>query len=219
VFSASDAKFMKSATTLKDDVARSFARGRTPTSPDCEVAVIGAGPYGLAAGAHLQSKGHRVLVFGEPMAFWANRMPTGMLLRSPREASSISDPTCKFTLDAFEAASGLKPVQRVPLETFVEYGMWFQAQMGSVLDRRSVSEVRRAGSLFTITLSDGAVLTSRRVVAAAGIGPFKKSPMIFSNLSSSVSHCYDGRNLTEMRGQKVAVIGAGQSALEYAALV
>jgi hypothetical protein len=209
---------MNSATTLKEVIARTPARDRTPASPDCEVTIIGAGPYGLAAGAHLQSSGHRVLVFGEPMAFWANRMPAGMLLRSPREASSISDPTCNFTLDAFEAASGRKPVKRVPLETFVDYGMWFESQMGSVLDRRSVSEVRRTGSLFTITLSDGTVVTSRRVVAATGVGPFKKSPKTFSSLSS-VSHCYDGRDLTELRGQKVAVIGAGQSALEYAALL
>ena len=151
------------------------------------------------------------------MSFWANRMPAGMLLRSPREASSISDPTGKFDLDSFEAASGRKAVKRVPLETFVDYGMWFQSQLGSVLDRRSVSEVRRAGSLFTIILSDGSVVTSRRVVSAGGIGPFKKSPQVFSNLSS-VSHCYDGSNLKELRGHKVAVIGAGQSALEYAAL-
>ena len=34
---------------------------------DCEVAVIGAGPYGLAAAAHLKSKGIEVRVFGRPM--------------------------------------------------------------------------------------------------------------------------------------------------------
>ena len=50
----------------------------------CDVAVIGAGPYGLSAGAHLKAKGIAVRVFGEPMEFWANKMPEGMLLRSPR---------------------------------------------------------------------------------------------------------------------------------------
>ena len=46
-----------------------------------DVVVLGAGPYGLGAGAHLQQvKGLGVKVFGEPMWFWKNQMPAGMLL-------------------------------------------------------------------------------------------------------------------------------------------
>jgi cation diffusion facilitator CzcD-associated flavoprotein CzcO len=59
------------------------ASGKTP-SVKLEVAVIGAGPYGLSAGVHLKAKGIPACVFGEPMEFWANKMPEGMLLRSPR---------------------------------------------------------------------------------------------------------------------------------------
>ena len=57
-----------------------------------DVTIIGAGPYGLSAGAFLKSKGLGVRVFGKPMEFWADKMPKGMLLRSPREASTIADP-------------------------------------------------------------------------------------------------------------------------------
>lgn len=49
-------------------------------SPDYDVAIIGAGPYGLLAAAHLKAKGLGVRIFGEPMEFWANTMPEGMLL-------------------------------------------------------------------------------------------------------------------------------------------
>jgi lysine/ornithine N-monooxygenase len=187
----------------------------------CDVAIVGAGPYGLSAAAHLQTvKGLGVRVFGDPMSFWRSKMPAGMLLRSPREASSISDPRSEFTLDRYEEASGTKPVQRVALETFVDYGRWFQAPLDSILDRREVTEIRRDGPVFKLALSDGAVVASQRVVIAAGIGPFKKSPAVFSDLPCSVvSHCYDGRNFTELRGKRVAVIGAGQSALESAALL
>ena len=73
------------------------------------VAIIGAGPYGLSAGVHLRAKGIAVRVFGEPMDFWANKMPEGMLLRSPRVASNLSDPDGAFTLEAYEAASKKKP--------------------------------------------------------------------------------------------------------------
>jgi thioredoxin reductase len=187
--------------------------------PDCDVAIVGAGPYGLSAAAHLKAKGQTVAIFGEPMEFWANNTPAGMLLRSPRAASTISDPQSGFTLEDYEVASGTKPVKRVARDTFVEYGKWFQAQLCSELDRRNVAQVQREGSIFKLTLSDGAVVTSRRVVVAAGIGPFKKGPESFSGLQpAQVSHCYDGGNLSGL-GKRVAVIGAGQSALESAALL
>jgi FAD-dependent urate hydroxylase len=188
-------------------------------SPDCQIAIIGAGPYGISAAAHLKESGQDVHIFGTPMEFWANGMPSGMLLRSPHVASTISDPRADFTLDAYEIFSGTRPAQRVAWRTFVEYGKWFQQRTAANLDRRDVSEIRRDGSLFRITLSDGAVVTSRRVVVAAGIGPFRKIPEIFRSLSpGSSSHCYEGRNL-EGLGRRVAVIGAGQSALESAALL
>jgi cation diffusion facilitator CzcD-associated flavoprotein CzcO len=56
------------------------------------VVIIGAGPYGLAAAAHLRAAGVEPRVFGEPMAFWQRQMPKGMRLRSPWTASHIADP-------------------------------------------------------------------------------------------------------------------------------
>ena len=77
----------------------------TGKSFDCQIAIVGAGPYGLSAAAHLRVAGMEPTVFGDPMNFWANGMPSGMLLRSPRPASTISDPRAAFTLEAYEAAS------------------------------------------------------------------------------------------------------------------
>src|ERR1700691_5404326 len=134
----------------------------TENSFDCQIAIVGAGPYGLSAAAHLRAAGMDVTVFGEPMNFWANGMPAGMLLRSPREASTISDPRSAFTLEAYEAASGTKAVKRVAWETFVAYGKWFEEQLDCNLERRSVTEVRRDGSGFKLTLSDGAAIRSQR---------------------------------------------------------
>ena len=59
-------------------------------SVDCDVSIVGAGPYGLSAAAHLHALGVDTRVFGEPMQFWNTGMPPGMLLRSPRPASTIS---------------------------------------------------------------------------------------------------------------------------------
>lgn len=189
-------------------------------SAHCDVAVIGAGPYGLSVGSHLKSKGIAACVFGEPMEFWANKMPEGMLLRSPRVASNLSDPDRAFTLEAYEAASKKEPCAPVPLDTFVEYGRWFRHQLGSDLDSRSVLRVDRDQPGFRLTLQDGQEIRSTFVVVAAGIGPFKKKPPVFQNLSpQQAMHCYEGRNVRKFAGKRVVVIGAGQSALESAALL
>jgi cation diffusion facilitator CzcD-associated flavoprotein CzcO len=192
--------------------------GRAPAN--CDVTVIGAGPYGLSAAVHLKAKGMAVRVFGEPMEFWAQSMPEGMLLRSPRVASSLSDPDRAFTLEAYETASNREPCAPVPLDTFVEYGRWFRHQLGSDLDQRTVLRVDRDQPGFRLTLQDGEEIRSTYVVIAAGIGPFKKKPAVFQNLSPQQAiHCYEGRDVRKFSGKRVAVIGAGQSALESAALL
>jgi hypothetical protein len=186
----------------------------------CDVAIIGAGPYGLSAGVHLRAKGMTVRVFGEPMDFWANKMPEGMLLRSPRVASNLSDPDRAFTLDAYEAASKKKPCAPVPLDTFVEYGRWFRHQLDSDLDERTVLRVDRDKLDFRLTLQDGEEIQTTYVVVAAGIGSFTKKPALFENFSpQQVTHCYEGRDVRKFAGKRVAIIGAGQSALETAALL
>jgi hypothetical protein len=191
-----------------------------PKLPDYETVIIGAGPYGLSAGVHLKANGMDACVFGEPMDFWAHKMPEGMLLRSPREASSISDPLSAFTIDAFEAQRGSQPREQVPLDTFVEYGRWFQQELGSNLDKRTVVHIERDRCGFRLELQDGTVVRSRRVVVATGIGAFQRKPAEFGKLPpSQVSHCYERREIGQLTGKRVAVVGAGQSALESAALL
>lgn len=203
--------------TLKTAVSGTRSRA---SAVECAVAVVGAGPYGLSIGAHLKAKGISARVFGEPMEFWAKKMPEGMLLRSPRIASNLSDPDGAFTLEAYEAASKIAPSAPLPLDTFVEYGRWFRHQLGSDLDQRNVMRVDRDSLGFRITLADGEELRSRRVVIATGVGPFRKKPAVLQNLPSEhVSHCYEGRSVQKFAGKRVAVIGAGQSALESAALL
>jgi FAD-dependent urate hydroxylase len=187
---------------------------------DCEVAVVGAGPYGLSATAHLKAAGVEAVCFGRPMQFWAEKMPAGMLLRSPRVASNISDPAHRTTLDAYEQSAGVLPRAPLPLETFVEYGRWFQKRIVADLDRREIASVTQQGAGFTISLEDGCVLRSRRVVVAAGIGPFRRLPPELASLPPEhLSHCYQGCDVQSFAGKRVAVIGAGQSALESAALL
>jgi glycine/D-amino acid oxidase-like deaminating enzyme len=112
-----------------DSSGKGIQASKLGLSPDYDVTIIGAGPYGLSAAAYLKAKGLGVRIFGEPMEFWADKMPAGMLLRSPRVASTIADPKGSGTLEAYEAANGVKPVAPLPLRTFVDYGRWFQKNL------------------------------------------------------------------------------------------
>jgi cation diffusion facilitator CzcD-associated flavoprotein CzcO len=190
-------------------------------TPDFDAVILGAGPYGLAAAAHLrQIEGLEVRIFGEPMEFWKCHMPEGMLLRSPWPASHISDPAAALTMDAFRGASSRQIPVPVPLDQFVDYGLWFQSQVVPEVDRRRVAEIRQSAEGFDLLLNDGSSCRSRRVVIAAGIGSFAVRPPQFEGLPpDSVSHASDHRNVRSLSGKRVVVLGAGQSALESAALM
>jgi len=185
----------------------------------CDVAVIGAGPYGLSATAHLRAHGLETITFGEPMSFWSTQMPEGMLLRSPCEASDLSEPNEGLTLRAYREALGTASSSFVSRDQFVEYGRWFQKQQVPCVDSRHVSHVEKAGD-FRITLEDGEEVHAARVVVAAGIGSFPNRPSKFAGFpSDQVSHSSEHENFCRFSGKAVVVIGGGQSALEYAALL
>lgn len=186
-----------------------------------DVTILGAGPYGLSAGAHLrQIKGLELRVFGEPMEFWSSHMPEGMLLRSPWEASHLSDPQMALTMGAFGASLETPIPRPIPLDRFVEYGRWFQKQAVPEIDRRRITHIEKSSNGFRLTLNDNEQFDSRRVVIAAGIGPFARWPRQFEGLPRElVTHVADQRDVRRFKNKRVVIIGAGQSALESAALI
>jgi cation diffusion facilitator CzcD-associated flavoprotein CzcO len=184
------------------------------------VVVVGAGPYGLSAASHLNAKGVNIRIFGETMSFWERHMPEGMFLRSPWQASHLSDPVGSLTLDAFETATGVPVSHPVPIDRFIAYGHWFQSHSVPNLERRKVAEIERDTQEFRVTLEDGEVVRCGRVIIAGGIRPFLIVPPQFAAIPPELaSHSSEQRDLGRFRGQKVAVIGGGQSALESAVLL
>ena len=185
-----------------------------------DVVVVGAGPYGLSAAAHLNACGVNVRVFGETMSFWDRNMPEGMCLRSPWEASQLSDPARSLTIDAFQTATGVRVSRPIPIGRFVAYGRWFQSRAVPNLEQRKVVEIEKSTAGFGVVLADGEVVRCGRVVIAGGIGPFAVRPPQFAGIPRELaSHSSEQRDLTSFRGKRVVVIGGGQSALESAALL
>jgi len=186
----------------------------------CDVAIVGAGPYGLGAAARLRSAGDfDVRVFGEPMSFWSS-MPKGMLLRSAWDACHIGFPQGDLTLDAYKAQRGGDFGKPVPLEAFIDYGNWFQRTAVPDVDPRRVQYVERAPDGFRLKIAGGGALRATRVVVAAGIEAFPARPPVFAALPSDVvTHSSEHRDLGRLAGGHVLVVGGGQSALESAALL
>jgi hypothetical protein len=188
-------------------------------SQTCHVTVIGAGPYGLSSAAYLRVAGVETRVFGEPMAFWENQMPVGMCLRSNWGASHIADPKHALTLDEFVRQKGNHISKPIPLNRFVDYGRWYQSQAVPNLDRRHIRSIQTDAPGFKVTMADGEEFTSRRVVVAGGISPFVSKPPEFADIPCALaSHTSEHKDLGKFKGKRVVVIGAGQSALESAAL-
>jgi thioredoxin reductase len=183
------------------------------------ISVIGAGPYGLSTAAFLRGAGVEVRQFGEVMGFW-KEMPRGMFLRSYFRASNIADPDDAFTLTAFEESVRRTLPRPIPLADFIEYGTWFQQQAGLAVDPRRVTNVAQDGAGFRVSLDDGETFEAERVIVAVGITPFPWMPPLYEELGPELaSHTSEHRDYDAFRGKAVAVVGAGQSALESAAFL
>jgi len=184
---------------------------------DLDVAVIGAGPYGLSTTVHLRRAGVGAQLFGSPMSFW-QQMPKGMKLRSNMSATNMIEPVGPLSLKSYLDEIGDHQDWPVPLRRFIDYGHWVQRNGVPDLDHRSVAQVDRSGRGFRLELEDGEAVTARRVVVAAGIERFKHLPRGYAP-GERISHTGDHSDLGEFAGQRVAVVGGGQSAFECATLM
>jgi len=183
----------------------------------CDVAVIGAGPYGLAATAHLRAAGLATRAFGHTMAFWRRNMPKGMKLR---HATGIADPGDNFSLDVFARENASASLRPLPIETFIAYGEWFQRNAVPDLDRRKVTRVGPGAGGVELRLEGGDTVEAGRVVVALGLKSQDFRPAEFLGLPERlVSHSCEHTDFEQFRGRRVAVIGRGQSACESAVLL
>ncbi len=181
--------------------------------------VVGAGPYGLAVAAHLKGKGVPAQVFGKPMELW-QKMPAGLCLKSIWTASSISDPAGKYTIDRYYALNKLPRQEPIPLRNFLNYALWFQQQNVPDLDETYVERLAADGNGFRLELADGRSIEAEKVIVAAGISSFAYLPEYARDLPETLAgHTGTNKDLSAFAGRSVVVIGNGQSALEYAALL
>lgn len=205
------------------DAAIQHHRLSVAAAKPADVAIIGAGPYGLSIAAHLRAVGIRFRIFGRAMESWRVRMPEGMLLKSEGFASNLCDPEGKFTLKSFCGRRALPYADMgipIPSETMVAYGLDFQERLVPNLEDRTVIAVNRVSKGFLLQLDNAESLCVSRVIVAVGFNHFEYVPPSLRHLPPELlSHSSRQRDLRRFKGCDVTVIGAGASALDLAALL
>ena len=191
--------------------------------PTIEVLIIGAGPYGLSLSTHLRGRGMDHLIVGRPMDTWRDHAPAGMYLRSEPYQLALSYPQTGYDFEGYCRSKRIDGIGRgipVPVERFLDYCDWYVEHLVPYVSDVTVTEVRAVNGGFRVAFADARPVVAKNVVIATGVLPYRYLPAELSGLPSElVSHTADHHRFDRFRGRRVAVVGAGSSALETAALL
>jgi FAD-dependent urate hydroxylase len=187
------------------------------------VLIIGAGPYGLSISTHLRGRGIDHLIVGRPMDTWRTHMPAGMYLKSEPYGSDMSCPQAGYDLAGYSRSERIEGIERgtpLPVERFLDYADWYIKQLVPDVSDVAVTQIKAMGAGFRVAFADAEPVAARSVVIATGVLPHRYIPDELAGLPAElVSHTADYHRFDQFRGRHVAVVGAGSSALETAALL
>jgi hypothetical protein len=131
----------------------------------------------------------------------------------------IADPHGKLTLDHFKADTGLQLSNPFPSNISFPTASGTSRKLCGP-EAPAGASIKKNGNGFNLTLGNGDLVKSRRVIVATGIAPFPWRPAEFDNLPQErVSHSSDHSDLSRFTGQQILVVGGGQSALDAARIL
>jgi FAD-dependent urate hydroxylase len=184
-----------------------------------EVAIVGAGPYGLSIASYLSHLDVEHRIFGWPMRTWWHMFPT-MGLKSPDFGTNIYTPRPGFSFIEYSRSRERDLTEPIPIALFAEYGTWAQERLVPEVEQCSVTAIRGRQGGFEVQLDTGERVAATQVVMAVGLTYWRRMPKVFAGLPLDlVSHTSQHQDLSTFGGSDVTVIGAGQSALEAATLL
>lgn len=170
------------------------------------IAVVGAGPAGLACAAVLQRRGEHVVVFdrGDIGAAWATRYDR-LHLHTVRWLSSLPGYRMPRAFGKWPSRDGV-----------IEYLHRYADSTGvAVRTGVEVTRLDRNSGAWSVATSDGAV-EAERVVVATGHSNEPHVPRWAGAFEGAIVHSATYRNPTPFAGRRVLVVGAGNSGAEIA---
>ncbi len=156
------------------------------------------------------------------MLFWSQLAGAGgeRYLKSYCFGTNISAPTEGFSFADYSRPRGLETFEPCSIENFSAYGHWFQQRNVPWVEPVDVTLVTRQTNGFSVTLANEERFTASHVVVAIGLAGFDHMPRVLTALSPDlVTHTSRIGSFAAYKGRNIAIVGAGQSALEAAALL
>jgi FAD-dependent urate hydroxylase len=106
------------------------------------------------------------------------------------------------------------------MANFADYGRWFQENQAPWAEPESVVRVEPNEDGYRLSLQGGETFDASRVVVATGLSGFAVVPAPLAGLSAThLTHSSRIEDFRVFKNRSVAVVGAGQSALEAVALL
>jgi FAD-dependent urate hydroxylase len=203
--------------------------------PALDVLIVGAGQSGIAIGFGLMRAQVGNILAIDKAAYgregpWLTyaRMH---VLRSPKDYTGPDLDVPSLTYQAWhEARFGLaswNALELIPKQLWAEYLLWVRATTGVPVrnEREAVDIGPACNNLLAVTVQhangDRETLFARKVVLATGqegMGGWSMPPCVAALPRHLRAHAADDIDFAALRGKTVAVLGAGASALDNAAV-
>ena len=174
------------------------------------VVIVGAGPAGLATSAELTRAGvpHVVLERGERVGHTWDNLYESLVLHTGKHLSALPGLP-------FPSTTPLFPTRRHVIDYLHRYAERFRLPVET---RTHVVRVHRDNATWAVRTATGLELRPRAVVIATGIvsNPYVADIPHASRFEGPIIHSVNYRQPEGYEGQRVLVIGAGNSAGEIA---
>ena len=203
--------------------------------PALDALIVGAGQSGLCIGfALLRDRVRNILLIDRAPqgreGIWAGfaRMPT---LRSPKDQTGpdlgIPSLTFEAWYDAVYGAGSFAGLGLIPTGAWHDYLQWYRRVLALPVRNGVAATAIAPGALddggrcLLVTLSTGEVLAARKLVLATGqdgTGEWWMPDFVRALPADRRAHTCEAIDFERLRGRTVAVLGAGASAMDNAAV-